>query len=367
MKDFRLYDISDFVIDEDFIRWVHEQREEDNLFWNTWLQQHPDKHLLVATARRIVESIQFPQSNINEAQVEQEVSRLMNTITTRQIKEEPEKATVVAFKWWYAAAILLLCVTGTWYFYIRDNKVPPYAYSAMVAAKQLIEHVNTSLKPLLLQLPDGSQVTLAPKSRISYAHTFGSADTARNGVTRDVYLLGEAFFQVTKNPHRPFRVFANEIVTKVLGTSFTVRSFEKDTTIQVTVRTGKVSVYAQAAAPASSKMSEIILTPNQQLVYERTGQKFQKVLLNNPVMIVPRAVERSLVYDDAPLDKVFGDLSKVYGINIVFDNELLKKCTVTADLSSESFYQKLSLICSAIDAHYELIDGQVVIESTGCK
>jgi type II secretory pathway component GspD/PulD (secretin) len=73
------------------------------------------------------------------------------------------------------------------------------------------------------------------------------------------------------------------------------------------------------------------------------------------------------VYDDAPLDKVFGDLSKVYGINIVFDNELLKKCTVTADLSSETFYQKLTLICSAIDAHYELIDGQVVIESTGCK
>ena len=367
MKDFRLYDISDFVIDEDFIRWVHEQREEDNQFWNTWLQQHPDKHLVVATARRIVESIQFPQSNINEVQVEQEVSRLMNTITTQHVKPEPEKGTVVGLKWWYAAAVLLLCVTGTWYFYLRDNSVPPYAYSAMVAAKQLIEHINTSQNPLVLNLPDGSQVTLAPQSRISYAHTFGSADTARNGVTRDVYLLGEAFFQVTKNPHRPFRVFANEIVTKVLGTSFTVRSFEKDTTIQVTVRTGKVSVYAQAAAPASSKMSEVILTPNQQLVFERAGQKFQKVLLNNPVMIAPTAIERSMVYDDAPLDKVFGDLSKIYGINIVFDSELLKKCTVTADISNEPFYQKLSLICSAIDAHYEVIDGQVVIESSGCK
>ena len=367
MKDFRLYDISDFVIDEDFIRWVHEQREEDNLFWNTWLQQHPDKHLVVATARRIVESIQFPHSNINEAQVEQEVSRLMNTITTQQRHLEPKRGTVVSFKWWYAAAVLLLCVTGSWYFFIRNNSVHPYAYSSMVAAKQLIEHINTSQKPLVLKLPDGSQITLAPKSRISYASTFGSADTARNGATRDVYLLGEAFFEVTKNPHRPFRVFANEIVTKVLGTSFNVRSFEKDTTIQVTVRTGKVSVYEQAATLASSKMSEVILTPNQQLVYERTGQKFQKVLLNNPVIIVPPTAERSMVYDDAPLDKVFGDLSKVYGINIVFDSDLLKKCTVTADLSNEPFYQQLSLICSAIDAHYELIDGQVVIESTGCK
>jgi transmembrane sensor len=114
-------------------------------------------------------------------------------------------------------------------------------------------------------------------------------------------------------------------------------------------------------------MSEIILTPNQQLVYERMGQSFQKVLLSNPAIIVPTGTERSLVYDEAPLDRVFSDLSKVYGINIVFDSEMLKKCTVTADLMNEPFYRKLDLICSAIDAHYEVIDGQVVIESSGCK
>jgi ferric-dicitrate binding protein FerR (iron transport regulator) len=262
--------------------------------------------------------------------------------------------------------VLLLAITGAWYFYFRNIKIEPFAYASMVASKQLIEHANTSNQPLVLNLPDGSRLTLASKSRVSYAHTFGSDDTTRYGASRDVYLLGEAFFEVTKNPNRPFRVFANEIVTKVLGTSFTVRSFEKDTTIQVTVRTGKVSVYAQSATLASAKMSEIILTPNQQLLYERTAQKFQKVLLHNPAMIVP-PVTRTLIYDDAPLDKVFSDLSKAYGISIVFDSDVLKKCTVTADLTNESFYQKLNLICSAIDAQYELIDGQVVIESSGCR
>jgi transmembrane sensor len=366
MKDFRLYDISDFVMDEDFIRWVHEQREEDHLFWNSWLQQHPDKHLVIATARRIVESIQFQQRVVEAPMIEQEVSRLLHTITTQQVQPASQKGMVISYKWWYAAAVLLLCVTGTWFFFFRSASARPFAYTSMVTAKQLIEHINTSQKPLVLSLPDGSRLTLASGSRVSYAHTFGSADTAKNGVTRDVYLLGEAFFEVTKDPYRPFRVFANEVVTKVLGTSFTVRSFEKDTTIQVTVRTGKVSVYAQPIATAITK-SEIILTPNQQLVYERTGQKFQKVLLNNPAMVAPPVVEKTLIYDDAPLDKVFSDLSKAYGINIVFDSELLKNCTVTADLTNESFYRKLVLICSAIDAHYEVIDGQVVIESTGCK
>jgi transmembrane sensor len=114
-------------------------------------------------------------------------------------------------------------------------------------------------------------------------------------------------------------------------------------------------------------MSEIILTPNQQLVYERTGQTFQKVLLSNPAIIAPAGSERSLTYDEAPLEQIFSDLSKVYGINIVFDSEVMKKCTVTADLTNEPFYRKLDLICGAIDAHYEVIDGQVVIESSGCK
>lgn len=367
MKDFRLYDIADFVIDEDFIRWVHEQREEDNLFWNTWLQQHPDKHLVIAAARRIVSSIQFQQTNITAPEVEQEISRLLHTISTQQTQPAPRTASVISFKWWYAAAVLLLGITGAWYFYFRNTTVQPFAYASMVASKQLIEHTNTSDQPLVLSLPDGSRLTLASKSRVSYAHTFGSDDTTRYGASRDVYLLGEAFFEVTKNPNRPFRVFANEIVTKVLGTSFTVRSFEKDTTIQVTVRTGKVSVYAQSATGKFSKMSEIILTPNQQLLYERMAQKFQKVLLHNPAMIVPPNEARILIYDDAPLDKVFSDLSKAYGINIVFDNDVLKKCTVTADLTNESFYQQLNLICSAIDAQYELIDGQVVIESSGCR
>ena len=368
MKDFRLYDISDFVIDEDFIRWVHEQREEDNLFWKTWLHQHPDKHLVIAAARRIVESIQFEQTTIGEQEVEQEVSRLLHTISTQPVPvEEGRKGKIISYTWWYAAAALLLCTTGVLYFYNQNTRAHPFAYTSMVESKQLIEHTNTSQKPLLITMPDGSRITLASKSRISYAHTFGSADTAKNGATRDVYLLGEAFFEVTKNPHRPFRVFANEIVTKVLGTSFTVRSFEKDTTIQVTVRTGKVSVYAQAATMATAKSSEIIITPNQQLVYERMAQKFQKVLLSNPALIVPPTIEKLLVYDDVPLDKVFNDLSKAFGINIVFDSDVLKKCTVTADLTNEPFYRKLDLICQAIDAHYELIDGQVVIESSGCK
>lgn len=370
MKDFRLFDVSDFAMDDDFIRWVNEKDKIDNDFWDSWLSQNPDKHLAVAEARRIVESIGTEQRVINEKERQHEIERLMRTIRDDQQEPVPKtRIATISKKWWYAAATLLIAVASAGiYFLVKQNKESEkFAYTTITASRRLIENINTSQKAITLRLPDESTVELAANSRIAYANNFDSTDT------RDVYLSGEAFFKVTKNPARPFRVFANEIVTKVLGTSFIVRSFEKDTIIKVTVRTGKVSVYSQVAADikktrSSNQPGEIILTPNQELVYQKSKQKFQKALLEDPEVMLPDAAyQKDMFYEDAPLEKVFTQLSKIYGISIIYDNELLKKCTVTADIRNESFYQKLELICKAIGARYEIIDGQVVIQANGCE
>ncbi len=122
----------------------------------------------------------------------------------------------------------------------------------------------------------------------------------------------------------------------------------------------------ETASP--NQLGGIILTPNQELVYKKSNREFKKTLLQNPVVIAPDMVDQKIMlYEDAPLENVFAQLSKTYGVNIVYDNDLLKKCTVTADLSAETFYRKLDLICKAIGADYEIIDGQVVIQSNGCE
>jgi len=368
MKDFRMFDITDFVMDDDFIRWVYERREEDKVFWDNWLLRNPDRHLVVAEARRVLESLETSRQKIDDEVIRVETGRLLQTIREKGPIAE-KKIIKIRQAWWYAAAaVSLLVVSAFWYFALPAKKTVPekYTYAAFTSAKHFIENINTSNKPVTITLPDNSTISLAPSSRISYSNDFNSQST------RDIYLSGEAFFNVSKNPNRPFRVFANEIITKVLGTSFTIRSFEKDTVIQVIVKTGKVSVYSQATATdreisAPHKLGGILVTPNQQLVYEKSEQKFQKILLENPVMIETGPAMPHLVYEEAPIEKVFTELSKAYDINIVYDNELMKRCTVTADLTDESFYHKLDLICSAIGARYDVIDGQVVIQSNGCK
>lgn len=372
MKDFRLFDIYDFLMDDDFIRWVKEGEKTDNEFWHNWLDQNPEKHIVVAEARRILESLRSEQLIVSAEEKEGEITRLLHTI---QGKNSANTASLPIYtinifkKWRIAAAITLFIIVAggaSYFIFGSKNSVAKFTYSAITTSRGLIENVNTSGKPVSLKLPDGSVVELSSNSRIAYDNNFDSSQT------RDVYLSGEALFTVTKNPSKPFRVFANEIVTKVLGTSFNVRSFENDSLIQVTVRTGKVSVYSQLSSniketASSNKLGGIILAPNQELIYQRSKQKFQKILLDNPLMVVPSAEDKTLLYEDASVEQAFTQLGKLYGVTIIYDGESLKNCTITGDFRTVPFYEKVEFMCKAIGAHYEVIDGQVVIQGGGCE
>jgi ferric-dicitrate binding protein FerR (iron transport regulator) len=368
MKEYSLFDIADFVMDEDFIRWVNEKNKADGDFWENWLSRNPHKHLIIAEARKILESVGSEQIVVPQQTIDTEIEKLLAAIHLPAGQATEIKTSSFPIWKYFAAAVFLTVILGaTVWIFTRDAKIPAkFTYAGVTSARGLIENVNTSKNTITVALPDGSTVKLAPDSRISYESGFDSLPT------RDIFLSGQAFFNVKKNPHHPFRVFANEIVAKVLGTSFSVRSFEKDTVIQIIVSTGKVSVYSQGQSAiqesaAPNKLSGIIITPNQQLVYAKASQEFQKILLENPIMINAVSVNKSMAYEDAPIDKVFDDLGRDYGINIVYDSDLLKKCTVTADLANESFYHKLDLICRAMGAKYEVIDAQVVIQSNGCQ
>ena len=339
-------------MDDDFIRWIQDGGPAEERFWNNWLAQNPSKHLMIAEARQIVESMRLEQKAVPRPEVSREIDKVLHFIKRSagaDLRHTPRS--FIQNKRWRAAAVVVpLVIAGMLLIGTRKERKPTASpYARMASFPSFTEKVNGAAKMMPLVLPDGSSVQLAAGSRITYANHFDS------GNTRDVYLSGEAFFKVAANPRRPFRVITNEITTKVLGTSFSVRCFDKDTTISVSVSSGKVSV------------SGIIVAPNQRLVYQRSGQKFQKMLVDSPAFIVRKSLDNNMLCEEKPVEEVFDELSRYYGITVVYDSGLLSKCTVTADLSNEPFYRKLDLICTAIGAKYELLDGQVVIQSEGCQ
>src|SRR5436190_15491206 len=120
MKDFRLFDISDFVMDEDFIRWTAKKTKADNDFWVSWLKQNPGKYMVVAEARRILESIRTDQIMISEAEKQHEIQRLMEAINNPFQSPEP-KAWIVSIskKWWYVAAVLLIAIASSTFYFLK--------------------------------------------------------------------------------------------------------------------------------------------------------------------------------------------------------------------------------------------------------
>jgi ferric-dicitrate binding protein FerR (iron transport regulator) len=261
-----------------------------------------------------------------------------------------------------AAASVLLLVSIC--LYIFGSKEITKFENTFIADNSFIKQKNTSDKVISLILEDSSKVDLQPNAEISYPKHF---ETDK----REVTLTGEAFFSITKNPTRPFLVYAKGTITKVLGTSFTVQALEKDKKVTVLVKTGKVSVYT--AASSSNKQSDtdpetqgIVLTPNQKAVFDLKTDNIQKEIVEKPSILIPLSKTEDFTFSDAPVTDIFENMEKVYGIDLIYDEELLKNCTLTTSLTDVPMFDKLKIICSAIGAKYKEIDAHIVITAKGC-
>ncbi|OQP58111.1 hypothetical protein A3860_07225 [Niastella vici] len=261
-----------------------------------------------------------------------------------------------------AAIIIGLIISGYALFFPTSQ---PFTYEKSRQQHKLAESVNNTTTPLRITLEDGSYVILKPNSRIAYTH---KADP----VKREVYLEGAAFFQVAKDPARPFFVYTNELVTKVLGTSFDVQAFPHDKTIRVIVHTGKVTVYQRKnsqAAQELAKSSATIITPNQQVLFNRQQESIIRSISLQPQEInIPSSKSNSAqVFTNARASDVLVSIQNAYGIPVIFDEELLRHCSFTGAFTNESFFERINLVCKAIEAKYEQADGMVVITGHDCE
>ncbi len=369
------YTVEDLAADSFFRQWVLQPDPESDKFWVKVLQEYPQQAATVVRAIQMVRQINQATAPGQSAAEPDQLEAIWQALRTKINEETHEPASagrVIRFNtsWvrWAAAAGIALVLGGGWWFTNRQQ--PGRAadsHPALVATdgQSLREQSNNTAKPMLIKLSDGSTVQLQSNSRLRYPERF-AADR------REVGLLGDAFFEVTKNPAKPFLVYAGETVTKVVGTSFRVRAFEQDKTVSVIVRTGRVSVFSRRnfdrlGKLATTQVAGVLLTPNQRATFQRENEQLAKDLIEDPLPLPSVPTHQELVFDDRPVSEVFAALEKQYGLDIIFDVATLSHCPITTTLSSnEGLYQRLERICRAIGASYETVDGQLIITSTGC-
>ncbi|WP_460951213.1 FecR family protein [Spirosoma daeguense] len=289
-----------------------------------------------------------------------------------QAKTNPYPASLKqsAPNWWtrnrirYAMAASIVLLVGSLYF------ISTFSHSHQVALKGLTtEQIdaltlleNTSGGPKRVQLSDGSQVTLEPKASLYYSQLF-------NGNRRIVYLVGNGFFEIARNPQKPFWVYSESIVTKVLGTSFTIRKNEKSGDIEVAVKTGRVRVETSEEHKSTTEKQSngVVLTPNEKVTYQSLKDRYVTGLVDNPILVDPSpefSKPDAFAFEETPLSTVIKKLEKAYGVDITLVNESIGDCPITANLPNESLFAKLEVINALLNSTTEF-NGTTILMTGG--
>jgi transmembrane sensor len=210
----------------------------------------------------------------------------------------------------------------------------------------------------VLALEDGSVITLKKGSSISYPKHFDAR-------SRKIYLEGEAFFKVKKDRSRPFMVYTGELVTQVLGTTFSVTSNERSKTIEVQVVSGRVSVYEKQQTGPQNR-NGVILNPNQKITFDVLSKKLVPGLVEAPVLLSPPDNKDEFMFDEVAVPKVLAAIQNAYHVEIVVETPNLDGCIFTGDLNSLSLHSKLKLLCESVNATYELRGTTFFLQGKGC-
>ncbi|MBN8853978.1 MAG: hypothetical protein BGO55_10340 [Sphingobacteriales bacterium 50-39] len=260
---------------------------------------------------------------------------------------------------WMAAATMagLIVLLGLLIWQRTSFRLTVVARTEQTPVSSELVRFNESDKNELVFLPDGSKVTLAKGARISY-------NRLMNGQRRDVTLSGEAFFDVAKNTQKPFFIYTQNMVVRVLGTSFRVVALPQKETVMV--RTGRVSVSLKGLDSAA-QVARIIL-PRQACSYS-SREKGLVTTANTGTTKIEMEAEgaHEYVFEDAPIDTVFKTLEKMYDLPVLYDHRTFENCFITISLGNERLEEKLEVITQTINASYLLSDKGINIGGKGCK
>ncbi|MEO5999371.1 MAG: FecR family protein [Chitinophagaceae bacterium] len=273
------------------------------------------------------------------------------------------------------AAIFLIIVIGAAIFYFKPVKERSHGAFEAFIPKNSLKKINKTSRPFVVVLEDGSRVKLSSNSSLSFPLHFVTG-------RREVYLTGEAFFMVTKNPNAPFFVYYNNIVTRVLGTSFSIKTNSSTRKVEVSVTSGKVQVienkFFLSGDPSRDEVKSVIVIPNQKAMYNEKSHYFETTLADsiNPLPNYPGLAGNSKITADIDsfyfpkatnLKQVLSQLETVYGIEIIVDNENIYNCVFTGDISKQDMWKKLNILCLTIGATYEVKGTKILVSGNGCR
>ena len=312
IKRYDDFGVRDFVLDDYFRKWVKEPSVESEQFWDTWLLLHPHKKGDVLEARRILVSIDFRKTDVRDIDVEALLHRIRTTI-----KKEASHPVNPPFAWQWQRWVAALLVFGI-------TSLTLYYYTGNIFNGRYVSCETPYGKSERVVLPDQSVVILNTNSSLHYTNDWN------DNKVREVWLQGEAFFEVRKSPGKGnarFIVHTDQLTVEVLGTEFNVAN--RRGTTRIVLNSGKVKLHSDRTVE-----KEITMVPGELAELSNGQAKFTKKAVN-PEMY-SSWTEGRLIFDKTPFKNIVRMLEDNYGYQVHLEAKEIEEETFTGIVPSDS-------------------------------
>ncbi|MBW3469535.1 FecR family protein [Arthrospiribacter ruber] len=355
------YSVEDFVLDPEFKKWVLNPDVETKTYWEEYLKKNPSKYQDIVLARKLLLNLSRKTKKVSEERVQDAWTNIEKSIDTMDSKEfigsiipmdsqsslkkyaAPTRQAFVFDQFSKIAAILVLAfMLAISFKYIFQPKA--ILYSEIPIEYQ--EHIVSPGMKSSLTLVDGSKVILNSGSTMRYVKNF---ETHK----REIELTGEAYFEVVKDPNRPFIVRTGKVSTQVLGTSFNIKAFENET-LEVSLLTGEVEVAVDLEIP-----QKIRLTPGEALSFKAENQNIRKGQFDSNKVLA--WTQKTIVFDQAQMVEVKRVLENWYGLEIRFMNQPARDLEISAKFKDQSLKDVLEGLSYSARFAFEIQNDRVNI------
>ena len=307
-----------------------------------WVALRPENELHYQKIKKVFEMGTAHYQKVNSSDLNIDVNREWNRFVSTVSKKETRVRSIISPGYssnWIriAATLLLLIASGLMinYFISKNQEV----------------QFLTSENSLTVPLPDGSKVILNKNSSLTYAPSFGETN-------RKVTLKGEAFFEVERNPQKPFIISVNKTEIEVLGTSFNVQGYDELAAVEVIVATGVVKF------SAPEKKLEVTLHAGEKGVYSLATQQMNSSV-NEDINFLSWNTQK-MVFEGKDLRSVIATLNKTYQANISLATEISPSCIVTVSFDHQTLESVLNVLKTTLNLTYKINGNRIEIVSAGC-
>lgn len=342
-KQFNKYNFDDFMFDDSFINYATNSNQIEVSKWEKWLSSNPNNISTAEEAKLLIRHLRFKKQELSNKFIQDEWIKLKYRLKLDETSHSLNSKTILqSIRWQYIAAvasIILLFLSAIYFFSLKPKCDEMATYYKIIVPKGEIKKV---------WLPDSTLVYINSDSELKYNNCFDENN-------RDVFLKGEAFFDVKYMAKKPFIVHTQETNIIVLGTAFNVYAYPNDNIFRASLERGKIAI-------SPNDKETINLKVNQTFISNKNNNQ-SKVIDSENIQTYSSWKEGQVIFRNQSFTSMLRILERSHNVIFILQNDDVGKCKYTGSFAAQDDIKTiLGVIKLPTPFDFEILNDTIIIK-----